>query len=904
MGLAQEIFEGIAAAKGVRDAFDYSEMNLRNEYYKAAKRENDDWDERRKNREQAIGEKEQSGIGAPAGPPGVQTTAAAGTPGTNNQAPYLPSYPGAWTMPPLSRRGGLFGGTPPFNPGARRYAEGGVVEDAQAFDPQGTGYDHRTARLADMKRDTSGHMQSRDPVTGMQLKGRRHPTFDTAVEEDRKLGYGLEMENGRYYTRPFKKGYRAGGMVREEETLEPPDENIHREFDSEQDAPAGPHRNAVPDPGERYQEPSRGNDSAFDTSAPMGFADGGLVDDDDSEAELVVKSIMNRDIGMPDDTAGPVTERSPALGPDRAARTIDQNTQDPWIPPGPLSEWQREGSNQRVRDDESTRGAQARDAEAMQTSAPTTQPRSRFERTMGAIHDFVSPPGSVGEYEHGQRQRERIRQATPPMHAAMEDTELAQRERQMQEAYTDVANERNTAIDTGVSEFADAARKRAEGAVALRRDPTKADAQPPAQGDAQVPMRNMPPRGEVQRDQPDLSRAIAASASGPSNYGRAQPPGLPPEERGSPLQTYPAGAPVPGGTTASTRPPNQTPGGIPQGSADPSRSNGNSGPQSGNGSTPAPPQQAMNTGTPQRKALSDQSRTAAYDPTADASDPRNIRPVDVNGRTYTDQDVGDLIGSAVQAARPGPNGTPIIGQGAVRPQTFDAYAQRNSQGGKLSKGEALLVGMLSDYRTLMKQGRIQQASLMAYGLMQAANVEAAVYGQSAMKLLQQGDTQGATQKMIDGVNMFPDGKQHVVNKDGSISVTDPYTGQVLHTGPVTGQQLLAGIMGLQDGTAFWNALQSAASMFQKPDRDAEGRALSNEIKRRQIQVLDKKIAGGGKGGAAGPSAASQSINQRIAALGGGGTQNPTGNTTVIVQGAEDDGSMRDPGMGGTSNNED
>ena len=80
---------------------------------------------------------------------------------------------------------------------------------SEKFDPEGEGYDYETARIANLKpipvpHDTVPHWPSRDPVTGLLLKGRRHPTFDQAVEEDRRAGYGLEMRDGRYYSVPFR----------------------------------------------------------------------------------------------------------------------------------------------------------------------------------------------------------------------------------------------------------------------------------------------------------------------------------------------------------------------------------------------------------------------------------------------------------------------------------------------------------------------------------------------------------------------------------------------------------------------------------------------------------------------------------------------------------------------------
>lgn len=96
----------------------------------------------------------------------------------------------------------------------KKMAKGGPVKDAEfeEFDPEGEGYDYKTAAEAGIERDAEGHMASRDPRSGMLLKGRKHPTFDKGVDEDRRLGYGLEKQEGRYYTQPFQR-FEEGGEV-------------------------------------------------------------------------------------------------------------------------------------------------------------------------------------------------------------------------------------------------------------------------------------------------------------------------------------------------------------------------------------------------------------------------------------------------------------------------------------------------------------------------------------------------------------------------------------------------------------------------------------------------------------------------------------------------------------------
>lgn len=73
------------------------------------------------------------------------------------------------------------------------------------FDPESADYDYKTARGAGLtpqaeEGENKGHWPSRDPGTGMLLKGRAHPTFDKAVKADEEMGYRLVKRGGRYYT--------------------------------------------------------------------------------------------------------------------------------------------------------------------------------------------------------------------------------------------------------------------------------------------------------------------------------------------------------------------------------------------------------------------------------------------------------------------------------------------------------------------------------------------------------------------------------------------------------------------------------------------------------------------------------------------------------------------------------
>lgn len=59
------------------------------------------------------------------------------------------------------------------------------------FDPQGGEFDIESARKAGIKRDASGHFQSRIPETGLILKGAAHPTFFKTIRGERKAGFTI-----------------------------------------------------------------------------------------------------------------------------------------------------------------------------------------------------------------------------------------------------------------------------------------------------------------------------------------------------------------------------------------------------------------------------------------------------------------------------------------------------------------------------------------------------------------------------------------------------------------------------------------------------------------------------------------------------------------------------------------
>jgi hypothetical protein len=68
------------------------------------------------------------------------------------------------------------------------------------FDPEGENYDYNSAINAGLRPDEYGHWPSRDPSSGLILKGMKHKTIRLSREEDEKLGYKWIKRNNRYYS--------------------------------------------------------------------------------------------------------------------------------------------------------------------------------------------------------------------------------------------------------------------------------------------------------------------------------------------------------------------------------------------------------------------------------------------------------------------------------------------------------------------------------------------------------------------------------------------------------------------------------------------------------------------------------------------------------------------------------
>ena len=81
--------------------------------------------------------------------------------------------------------------------------KGNIPTNGNGFDPEGSGYDYKTAEKYGITPDSSDHYPSREPNTGLILKGKNHPTFNKTLEGEEKAGYVVyKGSDGRYYSKP------------------------------------------------------------------------------------------------------------------------------------------------------------------------------------------------------------------------------------------------------------------------------------------------------------------------------------------------------------------------------------------------------------------------------------------------------------------------------------------------------------------------------------------------------------------------------------------------------------------------------------------------------------------------------------------------------------------------------
>ena len=74
------------------------------------------------------------------------------------------------------------------------------------FDPEGSGYDYKSARDVGLEPDETGHWPSRNPQTGQLLKGRGHETFSLTEQGEKEAGFEIfKGEDDKYYSKKIEQ---------------------------------------------------------------------------------------------------------------------------------------------------------------------------------------------------------------------------------------------------------------------------------------------------------------------------------------------------------------------------------------------------------------------------------------------------------------------------------------------------------------------------------------------------------------------------------------------------------------------------------------------------------------------------------------------------------------------------
>lgn len=595
-----------------------------------------------------------------------------------------------------------------------------------------------------------------------------------------------------------------------------------------------PPTNLVPPPT-TAAAPATGPAMAFNPGAPPDmppvykrggkvkkFEDGGLIDEDPTnpggevspnEADTIVRQLLGSE--------------------GTAAQRINRQVGEPDAAPGPGLDYAARGTADRIKTAADTAALQEREGQAISTAAPTVQPRSKVRRIADAVNNFVSPPGSEGQYRYDQKARQAIRDKTPGVTEPMSDTELAQRERDLGALYRQRADERNQALDL------QAPRVDVTGFI-----PRTGDEQALIDEGLALPGQAKPQERAVTGGEPEVEPpqgAYPTSVTPPkapsSVYGKVPGESV---TGGEPEVAMPTG-PYPRRTSAGAgggaRPSSPGTNGAGSGA-------GSTGPGSGNGNVPAPPPGASRTEDPR-------TRTAAFDPGRERIDPSGrtaARQLDQQGQVVypSQQELASMVATAAQG-KAGANGeAPPIGNGAVSRPVVREFVAAHNNGGELTDGQALMVGMHAKYKYLLSKGRAKEAAMMAWGLIQAANLEAASLGMVARDQINAGNLRAGYQTLAKAADWAPDGMKHVATLRG----IDTYDANNQKTSSVQldGKRALELALSLSDGTAMWQTLQSAASLVNPADKGAEGRQLTNDLRRLQIEAARRKLAGGGKGG--------------------------------------------------------
>jgi hypothetical protein len=307
----------------------------------------------------------------------------------------------------------------------------------------------------------------------------------------------------------------------------------------------------------------------------------------------------------------------------------------------------------------------------------------------------------------------------------------------------------------------------------------------------------------------------------------------------------------------------------------------------------APSQGALPVGG--RKALNDQTRTEAYDPTLDG--PTAALPAGSldNGRApvtnIPSTDLERAIDGGLRFAQktfhlepqtavgPDPHTAGgahalMTGVGAAPDDVVQAIDQRVNQGVVPNDQIYAIRRLEATYRWYSMNGETDKANKAAFELLQYSAGVAAKFGQQAVQQYQQGDMPAAIRSVQAGYNQVPDGR-HMTVQGNTATIVDTRTGKPVQQFQFTPEQVFDAAMGLSSRSLYWQTLAGRVAHLGggKQSTRTQSQQDLDEARAGYYRARTDKVKAGG-GAPAGASAA-QALIEKIKAAGGQATQPKT-----------------------------
>lgn len=266
-----------------------------------------------------------------------------------------------------------------------------------------------------------------------------------------------------------------------------------------------------------------------------------------------------------------------------------------------------------------------------------------------------------------------------------------------------------------------------------------------------------------------------------------------------------------------------------------------------------------------RLGLGDQRRTAAFDPTADDLDPRNVHAVDRWGQTNLFQAAAPTAGGPPQPRMPGSamadTNSPanagmssnnaandmtaimqnvtgyaqqqfhlgsadehsgrgynalLSGRGADDPNAIHAAMVAVDPKGQMPLHQRMLATIKAAHDYYASRGDHEKAAKVSFEIAQFGSKMARQHGQAAVGQLQKGNTGAALNDLMAGYNWLPDDHTADMDPSGKALVLRDNSGRVTSTVPLDATHLQNLALGMATGQLQWDVYKSRAQATGAP----------------------------------------------------------------------------------------